>query len=110
MRNGLERTARAGAWLALVLSAAAQPAGATGAFHPPVEAAAEICRKAALALHRPSRQLAGNLPLALVAVIVDERRDRLAAPIKRCSGTPSALAARSHSAISRPEIANIVMP
>jgi len=51
MRNGLERTARAGAWLALVLSAAAQPAGATGAFHPPVEAAAEICRKAALALH-----------------------------------------------------------
>ena len=51
MSNRRERAARAGAWLALVLSAVTQPAGATGAFHPPVEIAAEICRKAALALH-----------------------------------------------------------
>jgi hypothetical protein len=51
MLNRLERTARAGAWLALVLSAVTQPAGATGAFRPPVEIAAEICREAALALH-----------------------------------------------------------
>jgi hypothetical protein len=45
------RTARAGAWLALALSAVAQTAGATGAFRAPVEAAAETCRKAALEAH-----------------------------------------------------------
>jgi hypothetical protein len=33
------------------LLAVTQPAGATGAFHSPVEIATEICRKAALALH-----------------------------------------------------------
>ena len=51
MSKQLERAARAGAWLALALSAMAQPAGAAGAFRPPVEIAAEICREAALALH-----------------------------------------------------------
>jgi|ERR1017187_9784650 hypothetical protein len=51
MLNRFERAARAGAWLALVLSAVTQPAGATGAFRPPVELAAEICAKDALALH-----------------------------------------------------------
>ena len=51
MLNKIERAIRAGAWLALVLSAVTQPASATGAFRPAVEAAAEICRQAALALH-----------------------------------------------------------
>jgi hypothetical protein len=51
MLNSLERAARACAWLALVLSAVTQPAGATGAFRPPVEIAAETCRQAALELH-----------------------------------------------------------
>jgi hypothetical protein len=51
MSNRRERAARAGAWLALALLAVTQPAGATGAFHPSVELAAETCRKAALALH-----------------------------------------------------------
>jgi hypothetical protein len=51
MLNWVVRAARAGAWLALVLSAVTHPAGATGAFRPPVEIAAEICREAALALH-----------------------------------------------------------
>jgi hypothetical protein len=51
MSNQLERAARAGAWLALVFLAVTQPAGATGAFRPQVEIAAEICREAALALH-----------------------------------------------------------
>ena len=51
MSSQLERAARAGAWLALMLSAVTQPAGATGPFHSPIETAAEICRKAALALH-----------------------------------------------------------
>lgn len=34
-----------------MLAAVTLPAGATGPFRSPVEAAAEICRKAALALH-----------------------------------------------------------
>ena len=46
-----KRAACAGAWLALVLSAATQPAEATGAFVSPIEIAADICRKEALALH-----------------------------------------------------------
>ena len=46
-----ERSARAAAWLALALLAVTQSAGATGAFHPPVEAAADACRKAALVSH-----------------------------------------------------------
>jgi hypothetical protein len=51
MLNRLKRAARAGAWLALAFSAVTLPAGATGAFHPPIEAAAEVCRKEALAQH-----------------------------------------------------------
>ena len=51
MTNQREHLARAAAWLALALSALAQPAEATGAFHPPVETAAGICGREALALH-----------------------------------------------------------
>jgi len=51
MLTGRERAARAGTWLALALSAVTPPAGATGAFHPPIETAAEVCRKEALAQH-----------------------------------------------------------
>jgi hypothetical protein len=51
MSNRLERAARAGTWFAFALLGVTQPAGAAGAFHPQVETAAEICRKAALELH-----------------------------------------------------------
>jgi hypothetical protein len=51
MSNRLERAARVGTWFAFALLAVTQPAGATGPFHSPIETAAEICRKEALALH-----------------------------------------------------------
>ncbi len=51
MINQRKYAARAAAWLGFALAAVTQPAGATGAFHPPVETATEICAKAALALH-----------------------------------------------------------
>jgi hypothetical protein len=46
-----KRATRTGGWLALALSIVPQTAGATGAFRPAVDAAAETCRNSALALH-----------------------------------------------------------
>jgi len=55
-----------------------QPAGATGAFHPQVEIAAEICSKAALALH-PEK-------VARTEVLYGEKSVRIEVHIKQNDG------------------------
>jgi hypothetical protein len=78
MLNRAVRAARAGAWLALVLSAVTQPAGATGAFHAPVEIAAETCRKAALAMH-PGK-------IESTTVLYGEKSIRIEVHVKQSDG------------------------
>jgi hypothetical protein len=78
MSNQLERAARAGAWLALALSAATQPAGATGTYPQRVEAAVETCGKSALAL-RPGK-------IESTEVLYSEKSVRIEVHIKQSDG------------------------
>jgi hypothetical protein len=78
MLNRRERAARAGAWFALVLSAMAQPAGATGPYPLRVETATETCSKAALALH-PGK-------IASTDLLYGEKSARIEVHIKQSDG------------------------
>src|SRR5476649_1039434 len=78
MSNQLERATRRGTWLAIVLSAVTQAAGATGSFPSRVETAAATCGKAALALH-PGK-------IARTDVLYSDKSVRIEVHIKQSDG------------------------